>query len=77
MIPANRVCDRRGRADVAASYLEEGAGLHAIEHDGQKLRGTSGIRKPLIQGVSSRRTDGWKFPTVLRKANSLIPDSGP
>ncbi len=50
---------------MAASSLEEGAGLHAIEHDGQKLRGTSGIRKPLIQGVSSRRTDGWKFPTVF------------
>jgi hypothetical protein len=50
---------------MAANAFVEGEGLHAIEHDGRKLRGTSGIRRPLIQGVSSSRPDGWKFPTVF------------
>jgi len=58
MIPASRVFDREGRAAMAANAFVEGEGLYAIERDGQKLRGTSGIRRPLIQGVSSSRPDG-------------------
>jgi len=58
MIRGNRLFGGRGRAAVAESCLAEGEGLCAMEREGQKLRGTSAIRRSLIQGVSSSRPDG-------------------
>ena len=71
MIPASRVFDREGRAAMAANAFVEGEGLYAIERDGQKLRGTSGVIWPLIQDVPSRRSGGEKF-RILSEAWRIV-----
>ncbi len=46
---------------LALTVLAGGEGLHIVELHGRKLRGTSGVIRPLIQDVPSRRSGGEKF----------------